>query len=284
MFAYPPQFYLFLAVVIGLIVGSFLNVVIYRLPKILEMQYERDWAEHTQTEPPEHTRQVYNLAVPRSACPKCGKQIAAYDNIPVVSWLLLRGRCRHCGNPISVRYPIVEAVSAFTSAAAVVHFGPSLAALAAMVYAWVLIALFLIDADTQFLPDDLTLPLLWLGLLVNVKGMFTSLDHAVIGAVAGYLVLWSVYWIFKLVRNKEGMGYGDFKLLAAIGAWLGWQSLPIVILLSSVVGAIIGSVLLVISKRGFDTKLPFGPYLAAAGLLALYFQQPLYQLIWGIRG
>lgn len=269
------------ALLLGLIVGSFLNVVIHRLPKMMEADFRQECAlldQADDAEPP--SRPVYNLFLPRSACPCCGQQIAAYDNIPVLSWLLLRGRCRHCKTPISVRYPLIELLTGLVTAGLAAQFGFSLATLGAIVFAWYLIALFWIDADTYLLPDSLTLPLLWLGLLFNLDGTFTSLPSAVIGAIAGYLSLWSVYWIFKLVTGKEGMGHGDFKLLAAIGAWFGWQALPIVILASSVAGALIGIGLTVLARRGWSKPLPFGPYLALAGLATMVWGPQLARLIW----
>jgi leader peptidase (prepilin peptidase) / N-methyltransferase len=267
-----PLFVL-LAVVLGLLVGSFLNVVIHRLPKMME----RDWREQcaeiatNRNSSPEtsETQPAYNLVVPRSACPSCGHQITAIENIPVFSYVALRGRCRKCGAKISPRYPIVEALTGLLSGLIAWHFGFGWAGLSALLLLWALIALTFIDADTQLLPDDITLPLIWLGLIVNINHTFTDLTSAVLGAVFGYLALWTVYWVFKLLTKKEGMGYGDFKLLAALGAWLGWQMLPLVILLSSVVGAGVGIILIVLARMGRNIPLPFGPYLAMAGLVAL---------------
>ncbi len=260
---------------LGLVVGSFLNVVIHRLPKMMERDWREQCAELNGKAPKPLPQ--YNLLVPRSACPHCGHAIKATENIPVLSYLLLRGKCAGCGTPISPRYPIVEALSGVLCAYAAWHFGFGLAALAALVFIWALIALTFIDLDTQLLPDDITLPLLWLGLLLNVNGGFTSLPNAVIGAAAGYVVLWSVYWLFKFATGKEGMGYGDFKLLAVIGAWFGWAMLPLVILLSSLVGAVVGIVLIVFAKHGRNVPIPFGPYLAGAGLIALFWGQTLTQ-------
>jgi leader peptidase (prepilin peptidase)/N-methyltransferase len=211
----------------------------------------------------------YNLVVPRSACPSCGHQIRALENVPVISWIALRGKCSACGAKITARYPAVEILAGALAAYAAWRYGASLAALGAMAFGWSLLALTVIDLDTQLLPDDITLPLLWAGLLLNLGGIFAPLASAVIGAVAGYLALWSVYWAFKLATGKEGMGYGDFKLLAAIGAWLGWQKLPMVILLSSVVGAVVGIGLMVFARHAREKPIPFGPYLAAAGLIAM---------------
>ncbi|BDT57770.1 type 4 prepilin-like proteins leader peptide-processing enzyme [Massilia varians] len=257
------------AALFGLLVGSFLNVVIHRIPKMMQRESDNYVAQESGKEPPHTDR--YNLMVPRSACPHCGHQITALENIPVISWLALRGRCRKCKAPISARYPAVELLTGILAGVLVWTFGSGLAGLATLLFLFLLVAMTFIDVDTQLLPDDLTYPLLWAGLLVNLHGTFVPLQDAVIGAAAGYLVLWSVYWLFKLVTGKEGMGYGDFKLLAALGAWLGWQMLPTIILLSSVVGAIVGISLIVFAKRGRDKPIPFGPYLAAAGLIALLY-------------
>lgn len=261
------------AAVIGLCVGSFLNVVIHRLPKILERGWAAQCAELAGREPEAAPR--YNLVVPRSACPGCGHPITALENVPVVSWLALRGRCSACRARISPRYPIVELAAGAAALAAIARFGPTWTGLAACGFLWTLIALAFIDADTQLLPDDLTLPLLWAGLGANLFGLFVPLATAVIGAIAGYLTLWTVYWLFKLIRGKEGMGYGDFKLLAAIGAWLGWKMLPVVILLSSLVGAIVGILLIVFARHGRNVPIPFGPYLVLGGLIALFWGDQL---------
>ena len=275
----PLDFFLFappatlsatlVAALFGLLVGSFLNVVIHRIPKMMQRESDNYVAQESGKEPPHTDR--YNLMVPRSACPCCGHQITAMENIPVISWLALRGKCRNCKAPISARYPAVELLTGVLAGVLVWTFGSGLAGLATLLFLFLLVAMTFIDIDTQLLPDDLTYPLLWAGLLVNINGTFVPLQDAVIGAAAGYLVLWSVYWLFKLVTGKEGMGYGDFKLLAALGAWLGWAMLPTIILLSSVVGAIVGISLIVFAKRGRDKPIPFGPYLAAAGLIALLY-------------
>ncbi|MEI8302036.1 MAG: A24 family peptidase [Burkholderiales bacterium] len=262
-----------LAALMGLLVGSFLNVVIHRLPIMLEREWARQAAEMRGETPPEQA--VYNLVVPRSACPACGHRITALENIPVLSWLVLRGRCSACASPIPVRYPLVEIITAVLSGLAVWHLGAGTAGIAALVLTWTLIALTGIDLDTQLLPDNLTLPLLWAGLAVNLAGVFTPLDSAVVGAIAGYGSLWTVYWLFKLVTGKEGMGYGDFKLLGALGAWFGWQALPGIILLSSLVGALVGIGMIVFARHGREVPIPFGPYLAGAGLLTLYFGKPI---------
>ncbi|MGZ5884839.1 MAG: prepilin peptidase [Burkholderiaceae bacterium] len=264
----------------GLLIGSFLNVVIHRLPKIMQRESD-NYVAHESGKSLPHTDR-YNLMVPRSACPHCGHQITALENIPVISYLFLRGKCISCKAPISARYPIIELFAGLLSAFLIWHFGSGWAGLASLVFAYLLIAMTFIDADTQLLPDDLTYPLLWCGLLVNLHGTFVPINDAVIGAVAGYLVLWSVYWLFKLATGKDGMGYGDFKLLAALGAWLGWQMLPVIVLLSSVVGAIVGIALIVFKNLGRDNPIPFGPYLAAAGVITLLYGKAISQAYLGL--
>ena len=285
-----PLFFVVLCSVAGLMVGSFLNVVIHRLPRMMEREWHAQCAELNGTaegslqssdmaaDSANPAQPVpYNLMVPCSACPHCGHKISALENIPIISYLLLRGRCKGCGATISMRYPVVEAMGGLLGGYVAWHFGFGLAALAALLFVWALLALTCIDIDTQLLPDDITLPLLWLGLLFNLPGTFVDLNSAVIGVLAGYLTLWAVYWMFKLVTGKEGMGYGDFKLLAAIGAWLGWQMLPLVILLSSMVGAVVGITLIVVARHGRNIPIPFGPYLAGGGLIALFWGQALTQ-------
>lgn len=258
-----------LAALFGLLIGSFLNVVIHRVPKMMQRESDNYVAFESGQPLPNNDR--YNLVVPRSACPRCNHQITALENIPVISYLALRGKCASCKAPISPRYPVIELLTGALSAFLVWRFGSGFAGLATLLFAYMLIAMTFIDADTKLLPDDLTLPLLWCGLLVNLNGTFVALPDAVIGAVAGYLSLWTIFWLFKLVTGKEGMGYGDFKLLAALGAWLGWSMLPIILLLSSAVGAVVGILLIVLTKRSRDNPIPFGPYLAAAGLIALLY-------------
>lgn len=269
--------FVLLAAGLGLLIGSFLNVVIFRLPRMLE----RDWAEQlAQSEGrPPSAKPAYNLVVPRSCCPHCQHHIRAWHNIPVLSFVWLRGRCPDCGARISWRYPLIEALSGLLSAWLAQRLGFGAAGIGALILLWFLIALTFIDIDTFLLPDTLTLPLLWIGLLFNVSGTFAPLQEAVIGAVAGYLVLWLVYWAFRLATQKEGMGYGDFKLLAALGAWLGWPLLVPVILLSSVCGAVIGITLLVLRRHTKEAPLPFGPYLAIAGLITFAFHQPILALL-----
>ncbi len=267
------------AALFGLLIGSFLNVVVHRLPVMAQRELDNYIAHEAGKDLPHPDR--FNLMVPRSACPHCGHQITALENIPIVSWLALRGKCSACKAPISPRYPIVEAVTGLLSAVLVWHFGSGWLGLASLAFAYFLIAMTLIDYDTKTLPDDLTYPLLWLGLLVNLNGTIVPLRDAVIGAMAGYLALWAVYWLFKLATGKEGMGYGDFKLLAALGAWMGWAMLPTIIILSSVVGAIVGISLIVFARRDRNNPIPFGPYLAAAGMIALLYGIPLTRYAQG---
>ena len=268
--------------IFGLLIGSFLNVVIHRLPIMMQRESDNYVAAELGKELPHTTR--YSLVAPRSACPHCQHQITALENIPVVSYLVLGGKCSNCKAKISPRYPVIEAFTGLLSAALVWQFGSGWMGLATLFFAYMLIAMTFIDADTQLLPDDLTLPLLWAGLLLNINGMFVPLQDAVIGAAAGYLALWSIYWLFKLATGKEGMGYGDFKLLAALGAWLGWATLPTIILLSSVVGAVVGIGLMVFAKRGRNNPIPFGPYLAAAGMIALMYGGPLANFTSSLLG
>jgi len=265
-----PLLFVVMSAILGLMVGSFLNVVIHRLPKMLEIGWQQQCAELRGEQPAPST--PYNLMVPRSACPQCNHAISAWENIPVISYLLLRGKCKGCGTAISPRYPIIEAISGMLCAYTAWSFGFGLAAAGAFLLIWALLALTVIDFDTQLLPDDITLPLLWAGLLLNLFSVFTDLYSAVLGAVIGYLALWSVYWLFT---GKEGMGYGDFKLLAALGAWMGWQLLPLIILMSSLVGAIVGIFLIVALRHGRNIPIPFGPYLACSGLIALFWGKTL---------
>jgi leader peptidase (prepilin peptidase) / N-methyltransferase len=274
-----PVVYAAVAGLFGLVVGSFLNVVIHRLPIMLERGWAAECADFRQEPAP--VFDTLTLAKPRSRCPKCGHQITALENIPVISWIFLRGQCSNCKAAISPRYPLVELVTGCLFAFAAFRLGFGVASLGAFVFIAALIALTGIDFDTQLLPDDVTLPLVWLGLLLNAFGAFTDLKSAVFGAAAGYLSLWLVFWGFKLITGKDGMGYGDFKLLAAIGAWLGWQMLPLTILLSSFVGAVIGLSLMVFARHGRNVPIPFGPYLAIAGIVAMFWGKPLTQAYLG---
>ncbi len=268
--------FLFFVFLLGLAVGSFLNVVIYRLPVILQQGWKAECAE-LNNQAPDTNEAPVSLSRPASTCPKCGHKIRAWENIPVISYLLLKGRCSSCKTPISIRYPSIELLTGLMSVTAAWYFGVSLETLGALLLTYALITLSMIDVDHQILPDNITLPLLWLGLIFNLFGVYTDLDSAVIGAIAGYLSLWSVFWLFKLLTGKEGMGYGDFKLLALFGAWLGWQYLPQIILLSSLVGAVIGIAMIVIRGRDRNIPIPFGPYLAIAGWISLLYGEQINQ-------
>lgn len=272
-----PGLWVGIIFILGLLIGSFLNVVIYRLPVMME----RSWKSECRlileidTEEASETESKFNLAFPTSHCPHCKAEVKPWQNIPVFSFLLLKGRCHACQQPISIRYPAIELVTAVISGVVAWHFGPTPSMWLALLLSWALIALTMIDFDHKLLPDQITLPILWLGLIANSFNMFCTLPDAVWGAVAGYLTLWSVYWLFKLLTGKEGMGFGDFKLLAALGAWFGWQALPMIILLSSLVGAVLGTLFLIFSRQGRNTAIPFGPYLAGAGWISLIWGQDL---------
>lgn len=275
------------ALLLGLVVGSFLNVVVYRYPLMMKDDWRRqchDFLELPLPADENRTFAVFNLASPGSHCPQCKHAIGALENIPVLSWLIQGGKCKHCGVRIPLRYPATELVTALLSMLVVSHAGFTWLSLALLVLTWTLIVLTLIDFDHQLLPDDMTLPLLWLGLLVNSQGWLTDLESAVYGAMGGYLILWAVYWGFKLLTGKEGMGYGDFKLLAALGAWLGWQALPQIILLSSFVGAFVGIVLMVLRKQDRSTPIPFGPYLATAGFISLMWGDAVTDTFFRVFG
>jgi leader peptidase (prepilin peptidase)/N-methyltransferase len=270
-----PALLFSLTAALGLCVGSFLNVVIHRLPIMMERRWQMECADLADTETVTVKTEPYNLCVPKSSCPACNTPIAASQNIPVLSWLILRGRCANCQAKISPQYPAVEVLTAVLSVIVVAHFGATIQSVTAIVFTWSLVALSAIDFKTTLLPDDITLPLLWLGLLTNTFTVFTDLQSAVIGATAGYLILWSVYQAFKLITGKEGMGYGDFKLLAAMGAWLGWQQLPLIVLLSSLLGAVVGIGLIIVRGRDRNIPIPFGPYLAGAGWIAMLWGEQI---------
>jgi leader peptidase (prepilin peptidase)/N-methyltransferase len=276
---------LFISVfILGLLIGSFLNVVIFRIPKMLEQDWHLQCAHLLEDEKKIselESKEKITLSTPNSTCPKCQHAIKPWENIPVISYLFLKGKCSQCKSPISLRYPLVELATALLSLITIAYFGASYAGLAALILTWTLIALTMIDADTQLLPDNMTLPLMWIGLILNAFGIFTNLESALWGAVFGYLSLWSVYQLFKLLTGKEGMGYGDFKLLAALGAWFGWQALPIIILVSSVVGAIIGISMILIKGKDKNIPIPFGPYLAIAGWITLVWGEELKHLWLG---
>lgn len=270
-----PLAFTIVILIVGLLFGSFLNVVILRLPVMMEREWRSQCTEFLNPDapPPAESTQdkPFNLVFPASHCPKCDHAIAPWDNVPVFSFLILGGKCRHCKTKIAARYPIIEAATGAASAWAAWHFGFGWETAAALVFTWTLIAMSVIDFDHQLLPDSMTLPLAWIGLLLSVTGLFTNPVDSIIGAAAGYMSLWSLYHLFKLLTGKEGMGFGDFKLFAAFGAWFGWQCLPAIILLSSLVGAIIGIGLILIRGRDRNIPIPFGPYLAAAAWIYLYW-------------
>lgn len=281
---FNPTVYLGFCTLLGLAVGSFLNVVVYRLPIMLERDWKSQCRELLGLPEEETVQPTFNLAQPPSRCPQCGHRIKAWENIPVISFLFLRGRCAACQQPISLRYPIVEAFSGLLSLIVAWHFGVSWEAAAALLLTWVLIALSLIDFDHQLLPDSIVLPALWLGLLLSLFGIFSDSQAAIVGALAGYLSLWSVFHIFKLITGKQGMGHGDFKLLALFGAWLGWQYLFQIILLSSLVGAIVGVSMILFMGRDRSIPIPFGPYLATAGWISMLWGQQINQLYFSWTG
>jgi leader peptidase (prepilin peptidase)/N-methyltransferase len=275
-----PTLFLSVIFIVSLMVGSFLNVVIYRLPIMMERSWKQEFESYFNPDTEQPEQQPFNLVKPDSTCPKCQHKIRAWENIPVLSWLWLRGKCSNCANPISIRYPLVELTTAVLSLVVAWHFGFGWQAIAGVFLTWCLVAMTFIDLDKMLLPDQITLPLLWLGLLLSIDSVYVSPSDAIIGAAAGYLSLWSVYWLFKLATGKEGMGYGDFKLLAALGAWLGWQHLPIVILLSSFVGAIIGITYLSLTKKDQQQPIPFGPYLAIAGWITFLYGEWIAAQYW----
>ena len=266
-------FFISLCTTIGLVAGSFLNVIIFRLPKMMEREWNQQCSElRGETIKPLPT---LNLVKPFSECPHCKHKITALESIPIISYLALRGRCSQCNISISLRYPIMEALTGIMSGFIAWHFGYGFITVAALIFVWSMIALAFIDLDTQLLPDEVTLPLLWIGLLINLGNGFTDISSAVIGAASGYIFLWLIYWCFKIATGKEGMGYGDFKLLAVIGAWFGWKMLPLVILFSSLAGAVIGIGLIIVAKNKRDAPFPFGPYLVGSGLVALFWGDQL---------
>ena len=291
-----PALLLSVCFVLGLFVGSFLNVVVYRLPLMMQTTWRRECREFLELDkdngndnvedsgdknnPPE----PFNLMVPRSACPSCKSMITAWQNIPVISWLILRGKCGNCKHPISAEYPLVELLTAILSLAVAFKFGASIQLVFALLFTWSLISLALIDFHTTLLPDSITLPLLWLGLIISLVPVFVNAHDAIVGAAAGYLILWIVFQTFKLITGKEGMGFGDFKLLAAMGAWLGWAKLPLIILLSSLTGAIIGIMMMVVFKHQRSQPIPFGPYLAIAGWIALMWGEQIVSMYTGQMG
>ncbi|CAG9188756.1 prepilin peptidase [Burkholderia vietnamiensis] len=280
----PPAVQYAFAVVIGLCVGSFINVVAHRVPVMMQRAWRAEIAEATgnaDAAPDDGYPQRYDLWRPRSACPHCGHVLRAWENVPLVSYVMLRGRCRQCGHAIGIRYPLVELAGALLAAGSLAAFGPTGAAIAAFGLCAALLAMSAIDIRTGYLPDSMTLPLLWAGLALNLAGMFTSLQSAVIGAMSGYLFLWSIYWLFRWLRGIEGIGFGDLKLLAALGAWMGWAALPQVVLFAAVTGAIVGLVATWRGRMRFEEPIPFGPFLAAGGVATLFFGTPFYSALGG---
>ncbi|MGD2117465.1 MAG: A24 family peptidase [Chromatiales bacterium] len=285
-FQLNPLIFYICVFVFSLAIGSFLNVVIYRLPEMMQRQWQRECDELDQQKETSLEQDTFNLSVPASRCPACGHKIRAWENIPVISYLLLKGKCSGCESAISLRYPIIEITTALLALVIAMHFGVTTQTLAALLLTYSLIALSMIDFDHHLLPDNITLPMIWIGLAINMGYVYTDIESAVIGAMSGYLSLWSVFWLFKLLTGKEGMGYGDFKLLALFGAWLGWQYLPLIILLSSLVGAVIGIGMIVLRGRDRNIPIPFGPYLAIAGWIALLYGEQInngYLQLAGIR-
>ena len=271
------SFFYTVIIFLGLCVGSFLNVVIYRLPIMLEKEWTQQCHEFLEHDIATDNTEKFNLSYPASSCPQCNHKIRFWENIPVISYLLLRGKCSNCKTHISFQYPLIEIITAILSVVVAYHFAATLQTLAALLLTWSLIALSLIDAKKQILPDNITQPLLWLGIIVNLSALFTPTVSSIIGAIAGYLILWSIYHLFKLLTGKEGMGYGDFKLLAVLGAWMGWEMLPLIIVLSSVVGAVIGIIMVVFKKHDKSIPIPFGPYLAIAGWIAFLWGPQINQ-------
>lgn len=271
LFQLYPVFFLGTIFILGLLVGSFLNVVIFRLPVMMERDWKEQCCELLELDAPENNENKpnFSLVTPRSCCPCCNHQIKAIENIPIISYIFLKGKCSNCKKSISIRYPLIEFVSAITVTIVAFYFGVSLQTLFAICLTWALIALTMIDFDHQLLPDDITLPLLWLGIIINLFNIFTDIESSILGAIFGYGILWLVYITFKMITGKEGMGHGDFKLLAVLGAWFGWQSLPLIIILSSVVGAAIGISLMIFKSHNRNTAIPFGPYLAIAGWISM---------------
>ncbi|WP_371188161.1 A24 family peptidase [Thalassotalea maritima] len=287
LFEQQPAVYYTTITILGLLIGSFLNVVIYRLPKMLEQEWACECREFLADEIDKKkikpTEQV-TLSKPASTCPHCGHKIRAWENIPVISWLFLRGKCSSCAKPISARYPIIELVTGIASLIVVSYYGVSVQAAVMLVLTWCLIALTMIDFDKMILPDQITLPLVWLGLILGLFNVFVPLEQAVIGAIVGYMSLWSVFWLFKLITGKEGMGYGDFKLFAVFGAWFGWQLLPLLILMASLVGAIVGISMMVLSNHERSKPIPFGPYLAVAGWITALWGEGIWAWYIGLIG
>ncbi len=280
-FIEAPLAYAIVVFILGLLVGSFLNVVIYRLPVMMQREWRSDCLEFLE-QPAQEEQPPFNLVIPRSRCGHCGHQITALENIPLISYLALGGKCSSCKTPISIQYPLVELFTGLVSLAIAVHFGPTPQAFFALLFSWSLIAASGIDIGHKLLPDNITLPLLWAGILLSFFDIFVTLEQSVIGAMAGYLSLWSVYMVFKRITGKEGMGYGDFKLLAALGAWMGWEMLLVIILTSSLVGAIVGISMILLKRLTKGAQIPFGPYLSAAGWISLLYGEQLNRLYFSL--
>lgn len=280
VFVTNPEFFYTVAALTGLLVGSFLNVVIYRLPIMMEREWRAECKNFLGIETADNPETGFNLVVPGSACPHCQHKIRPFENIPVLSYLILGGKCSNCKQVISLRYPLIEAITAILTLVVAIHFGVSMQALLAILLTWSLIALTAIDYDHQLLPDSITLPVLWVGILCNMFGLYTDVYSSLYGTIAGYLALWSVYIVFKLATGKEGMGHGDFKLLAMLGAWLGWQALPVIILVSSLLGSVVGIGLILFGGHKKSQPIPFGPYLALAGWISLLYGNDLIRLYY----
>lgn len=284
-FQQNPIFFYFSVAILGLLIGSFLNVVIYRLPIMMEKEWRKECRLLLEIDDTEETsEESFNLVFPGSTCPHCKHKISALENIPVISYLFLKGRCRECKEKISIRYPLVELTSCILTVMVAMHFGVTYQFLLAMVFTWSLLVMSLIDYDHKIIPDDISLPLLWAGIIANMFGMFTDIESSLYGAIFGYLSLWTVYMLFKLLTGKEGMGFGDFKLLAMLGAWLGWQFLPLIIIASSLFGTIVGGGLVLFKSHDRAHPIPFGPYLALAGFISLLYGQELinFYLNWAL--
>lgn len=283
-FQQNPVFFYFSSAILGLLVGSFLNVVIYRLPKMMDREWRKECRLLLEIDQPESSEETFNLTFPGSSCPHCRHKISALENIPVISYLFLKGRCRHCKEKISIRYPLIEMACCILTVLVAVHFGVTPQVLLAMLFTWSLLAMSLIDYDHKILPDDITLPMLWVGIIANMFGMFTDIESSLYGAIFGYLSLWLVYMLFKILTGKEGMGFGDFKLLAMLGAWMGWQFLPLIIIASSLFGTIVGGGLILLKSHNRAQPIPFGPYLALAGFISLLYGQDLinFYLNWAM--
>lgn len=284
-----PMLFTIAAVIFGMVFGSFINVVIYRLPIMLEQQWRSQCRELLDEDSASSTEAgeepvSFNLMSPPSSCTSCETPIKPWHNIPVIGWLMLRGRCAACGAPISMQYPLVEAIGGIMAGIVAYILGPGVEAIAAMAFSWALLTLSVIDLREQLLPDLITIPLMWVGLLLSLFGVFVEVHSALIGAISGYMSLWLIYWIFRLATGKEGLGYGDFKIFAALGAWMGWQALPVIIVMSSVVGAVLGLTLLSTGLQKRGQRMPFGPFLATAGWITLLWSDQIIHYYYALFG